>query len=70
MAKGPFSQQHRAKRCFWTLGPVTPGLPLSIELGAALRYTGFRLRVVDEPTFGPAAITLTFVGLTLNISKV
>ena len=54
----------------WALEPATTGVPLSIELGAALRYTGFRLRVVDEPTFGPAAITLTFVGFILNISKV
>jgi len=53
----------------WASGLATPGLPLSIELGAALRYTDFRLRVVDGPTFGPAAITLTFVGFTLNISK-
>jgi len=52
------------------LGPAIPDSPLSIELGAALRYTGFRLRVVDEPAFGPVAAALTFVGFTLNISKV
>jgi hypothetical protein len=47
--------------------PRTP--PTSIELKAALRYTGTRLRAVDRVFRSAAADCPTVPGFILNISK-
>jgi hypothetical protein len=50
--------------------PVQPALPASIELGAALRYTGTRLRMADRAFWGAAPASPAVQEFISNISKV